>query len=231
MDFCAGAGGPTPYIEKNLNRRLGPMDSDGHTDAVNGDHSGVDFVLTDIAPHLEAWGEVAKKSDNLYFIPTSIDATNAPQDLLQSLSRGDSTDKKVFRLFFLAFHHFDDPLATQIIRNSLATSDGFGIFELQARTFSSFVTISMMWPLLLLVTPFYFWRSPGHLFFTYVIPVIPFVLVFDGYVSSLRTRTADEILRMVGKGKDVKGWEFRSGSECHTYPTGEMSWFVGTRKN
>ena len=248
VDFCAGAGGPTPFIEQNLNRRLGfskSADYEGKVDIqnanrslrsrhVNGiqqrrlESSNVDFILTDIAPHLEAWGEAAKRSHNLHYIPTPVDASDAPSDLLELLPKS-GKKRKVFRLFNLAFHHFDDPLATKIVQNSIETSDGFGIFELQARTFSSLLTITLMWPLLLLISPFYFWRSPGHLFFTYVVPVIPFVLVFDGYVSSLRTRSAEEVLVMINKGGGVKGWEFDSGSECHTFPIGEMTWFIGIK--
>ena len=230
VDFCAGAGGPTPYIEQHLNRRLTQSTSVTGSSSVNGEHTAVNFVLTDIAPHLDAWHEVGKRSDNMHFISTSVDAANAPTDLLQPFSNGGFSGKKVFRLFFLAFHHFDDPLATRIIRNTLVTSEGFGIFELQARTLSSLVTITLIWPLLLLVTPFYFWRSPGHIFFTYVIPIIPFVVVFDGYISSLRARTVDEIVQVIGKGKDMDEWEFKCGRECHTWPTGEMTWFVGLQK-
>jgi hypothetical protein len=77
---------------------------------------------------------------------------------------------------------------------------------------SSLITIFLMGLLMFLITPFYFWRSPGHLFFTYIIPIIPFVLVFDGYVSSLRTRTAEE-----------------DGHEQHTWPTGYVTWVIGTK--
>lgn len=155
----------------------------------------------------------------------SVDAGDAPREL------GQGQGKKVFRLFNLAFHHFDDELGRRILRNTLQTSEGFGIFELQGRTAASLFTVSMMWPLLLLITPFYYWRSPGHLFFTYVVPIIPFVLVFDGYVSSLRTRTPKELLALMEGMEEVEGWRFRSGSELHTWPTGEMTWFMGVRED
>ena len=236
VDFCAGAGGPTPYIERDLNEQLGQStkNQNGHTDGESGgivENRGVDFVLTDIAPHLEAWEEAAKKSDNIRFISTPVDAANAPPDLLKSLSNSDGlSDKKVFRLFNLAFHHFHDPLAERILRNSIATSDGFGIFELQARTISSFIIITLILPLMLLITPFYFWNNPGHLFFTYIVPIVPLVMVFDGYVSSLRTRNPEEIMKLMPKGEDVKGWKFKSGSACHTWPFGEMTWFIAFKE-
>ncbi|MCJ1389405.1 hypothetical protein MMC18_002262 [Xylographa bjoerkii] len=236
VDFCAGAGGPTPYIEKDLNARLGFTKPPSETSYANGNTVSlpVNFVLTDIAPHIEAWKEaqLGSPTESLQYIDYPIDAANAPRNFLSPVTRKGQS-QKVFRLFFLAFHHFDDPLATQILENSIETSDGFAIFELQHRTFSSLLTCTLMWPLLLLISPFYFWRDPGFLFFTYIIPIIPFVLVVDGYTSSLRTRTADEIRTMVGGGGKggIKGWKFRSGSEVHTYPIGEMSWFIGTKES
>ena len=182
-------------------------------------------MLTDIHPHLDAWEAAAKKSENLRFIAQSVDAGDAPRDLGQEKGKG------VFRLFNLAFHHFDDKLAARILKNTLERSAGFGIFELQGRTLSSLFTVSMMWPLLLLITPFHFWRSPGHLFFTYIVPVVPFVLVFDGWVSSLRTRSPEEVLALMEGMVEAEGWRFRSGSEVHTWPTGEMTWFIGVREN
>lgn len=111
IDFCAGAGGPTPYIEQDFNRTI----------AKSGDSSqkSVKFVLTDIHPHIPDWTEASKKSDNLSFIAKSVDASNAPPDLVKG-------DGKTFRLFNLAFHHFPDDLARAILQNSLETSDGFG---------------------------------------------------------------------------------------------------------
>ena len=69
-------------------------------------------------------------------------------------------------------------------------------------------------------------------------PVIPFVLVFDGYVSSLRTRTAEEVLRLADAedghshgGGAGEGWEFKSGDEWHTWPIGEMGWLVAVKQS
>lgn len=252
VDFCAGAGGPTPFIEQDLNGKLAdegdivpsnepssppnfyssavaPKDAltPRSPRTVNGDGGrtgGVKFILTDIHPHIPDWTEAAKKSANLSFVAESVDAANAPASL-------NGTDgRKIFRLYNLAFHHFEDNLGKDILRNTIETADAFGIFELQERTFSSLFTITLLWPLMWLLSPFYFWRSPGHLFFTYIIPIIPFVLVFDGYVSSLRTRTADEVQALMKEcGADCSGWTVRSGREVHTWPTGYVTWIIGTK--
>ena len=114
VDFASGAGGPTPYIEKHLNEEL--------RDAGKED---VKFVLTDISPHVSAWEAIEKRSENISYIPQSIDATNAPtaDTLLEDVSGVQG--KKVMRLFSLAFHHFDDELAAKVLENTIETSDGF----------------------------------------------------------------------------------------------------------
>lgn len=85
--------------------------------------------------------------------------------------------------------------------------------------------------LFLLISPYYYWNDPVHLFFTYIIPVVPAVLVFDGYISSLRTRTAEEVEELMRKsGVDSTGWKIMSGREVHTWPTGYMTWVIGVKE-
>jgi len=205
-----------------------------------GDTGAVKFVLTDLHPHIAEWTKAAAKSENLSFVSNPVDAANAPTDLIKR------DGKKTFRLFFLAFHHFDDPMAREILRNTMETADGFGyvilcvrrlkfadeapdsIFELQERTISSMITVTAMGILMFFISPFYFWRSPGHLFFTYIIPLIPLILVLDGWVSSLRTRTSEEVQALMKEcGASADGWTIKSGAEQHTWPTGYMTYVIG----
>ncbi|KAG0651441.1 hypothetical protein D0Z07_1939 [Hyphodiscus hymeniophilus] len=240
VDFCAGAGGPTPFIERDLNAQLSSRTlSDGPTNGTasglaplsprvlssGADSGAVKFVLTDLHPHIPDWTEASKRSENLSFVSEPVDAANAPTHL----NRKDG--KKIFRLYNLAFHHFDNELGMAILKNTIETADGFGIFELQERTISSLITMIAMGLLMFLITPFYFWRSPGHLFFTYIIPIIPFVLVFDGYISSLRTRSAEEVQALMKEcGTSCDGWTVKNGQEQHTFPTGYMTWVIGIKE-
>jgi len=137
VDFCAGAGGPTPFIEKELNAQLSSRSTAPQQNSLpanfanNGithrspraealSSNGVKFVLTDLHPHIPDWTEAAKKSDNLSFVAEPVDAANAPTHL------NGNNGKKIFRLYNLAFHHFDDKLGSDILRNTLETADGFG---------------------------------------------------------------------------------------------------------
>jgi len=103
--------------------------------------------------------------------------------------------------------------------------------------------------LIYFVSLFWFWRDPIQLLLTYVIPIMPFIMAFDGVVSSLRTRTFEEILKMMPL--DVNGyersleqneegryevvayngdWVFKAGREMHTWPLGYMNWVVGYKR-
>ncbi|KFZ08005.1 hypothetical protein V501_06137 [Pseudogymnoascus sp. VKM F-4519 (FW-2642)] len=117
VDFCAGAGGPTPCIERELNQKLAKSKSSSVNDGFD---ESVKFVMTDLHPHIADWKEACSKSNNLTFVSKPVDATNAPTDLILG------GEKKVFRMFNLAFHHFDDNLGCKILKNTLETSDGFG---------------------------------------------------------------------------------------------------------
>ncbi|KAK4457032.1 hypothetical protein QBC42DRAFT_189597 [Cladorrhinum samala] len=233
IDFCAGAGGPTPEIEKHLNSSLvGSSKTTSNTSYAEAASAPppVRFILTDLHPHVDSWSAAAQRSPNVSFVPTSVDASSAPADLIRQ-----EDGKKVFRLFNLAFHHFDDNLARKILKNTVDTSDGFGIFELQDRSFGGgFLTCCLFGLGTLLAAPYYaiMWGAPMALIFTYILPALPFVLVFDGWMSSLRTRTAAEVENMLRGcgGEGVEKWEVSSGSESFMWPVGRVNWVIGLKK-
>lgn len=112
------------------------------------------------------------------------------------------------------------------------------IFELQDRSLSAFLTCCLLGVGFLLAAPYYAFRwrqGPAvTLLFTYLVPVLPFVLVFDGWISSLRTRTPDEVevlLRTCGAARaDVDRWEAKSGSVRHLWPCGYLNWVICVKK-
>ncbi|KAK4502820.1 hypothetical protein PRZ48_006246 [Zasmidium cellare] len=228
FDFCAGAGGPTPFIEKEFNQGTG-----GEV---------AKFVLTDIEPHRSAWREHSSSSPNILYVPSPVDATKPPSSTALVKMMAHSSGKvdregmqkrKTVRLFFLAFHHLDEVVARKVLHNALSSPDcgGIGIFELQGRTPGEMFMVSMLGPVLWVITPWYFWRDPLMLLLVYIFPVIPFIVVVDGIVSCLRTRTADEILELIDEsGANCEGWEFKHGSRTHNRLVGEMRWFIGLRR-
>ncbi|KAK5119331.1 hypothetical protein LTR85_007687 [Meristemomyces frigidus] len=244
IDFCSGAGGPVPLIESLVNHGRKASDK-----------KQIPFRLSDIHPNLDAWMEHAALSDNLSFVPQPVDASYPPFSVISTTTPGDKdlvfraglkdNGSKVFRLFCLAFHHFDDETARRVIRSTLQTSDAFAIIELQDRRIGSLALMILEFWLLLLVTVFWFWRDDLHLLVTYAIPILPAIHSWDGFVSCLRTRTFEETIRLVeavqGRKKGdhaLKGnaisvtrgdWMFSHSRTLHTWPVGHMEVTFGRK--
>ncbi|KAL7951625.1 hypothetical protein V8C42DRAFT_12852 [Trichoderma barbatum] len=213
IDFCAGGGGPTPAIQQAINSHLSAQDE-----------PPVDFILTDLHPNIAAWESIVQKSPRITYERQPVDAGNAPKHLIE---RQDG--KKVMRLFNLSFHHFDDALARRVLKDAVDTSHGFAIIELQDRSFASAISVLMLGVGAIGVAPFLAWKrkSLAIFVFSWIIPVFPFVLVFDGLISCLRTRTPGEIESLLrGCGADTSSWETRSGRSKFIWPCGYLHWVI-----
>lgn len=236
IDFCSGAGGPIPTIERIVNEQRSAQGK-----------KPVPFLMSDLYPNLDAWLEVcAQSKGSLSFIPQEVDATDPPVSATSSTSRysrtaqGYRSDTRVFRLYCLAFHHFDDELARKVLESTMQTADGFAIIELQDRYLSSFALILGNIPFMYVMALYRHWRNVWMLFFVYVLPVVPFINTFDGLVSCLRTRSFKEVMGLIGAkitGSNAKeksaakdDWVFRSAYEMHSWPVGYMNYIVGFKK-
>jgi len=92
----------------------------------------------------------------------------------------------------------------------------------------------------MLLAPYFaliLWGEPLALVFTYAMPVLPAVLVFDGWMSCLRTRTPDEVEALLrtcgaegGQEEIARRWEIRNGSETFMWPVGKVNWVIGFKK-
>jgi hypothetical protein len=113
-----------------------------------------------------------------------VDAAHVPESL-----RG-------FRTIFSSFHHFPDAVARDVLRDAVRCGDGFAMAEVTSRTLRGFATVSLMPVFAWALTP---WMRPfrwSRLLLTYLVPLIPLVLVWDGIISCFRTRTPQELLAL-----------------------------------
>lgn len=106
IDCCAGAGGPTPILERILNHRLSML---GRAPAK--------FVLADLYPDWKAWARIRQQSEHISFIDKPVDAT--------AVGRYVEEDTPECRLYNLCFHHFDDDTASKVLRSSIEGSEAF----------------------------------------------------------------------------------------------------------
>jgi hypothetical protein len=175
MDLCSGGGGPWLWLFKMVGEKSGPP---------------MEVCLTDKYPNIAAF-ETAREvtSGQLTFFPDPVRAKRLPQKL-----RG-------FRTIFTSFHHFSPDEAVAILQNAADQRQGIGVFEAVRRHPLTILMTTLM-PLGGLIAGLFLRPFKWSRFFwTFVIPVIPFVLYFDGVVSCLRAYSQKELWRLVEKVK------------------------------
>jgi hypothetical protein len=169
----------------------------------------VPVVLTDKYPNRGA------RRGGLRFDPGPVDATEVPVDL-----RG-------FRTLFTAFHHFRPGQARAILADAVQQGQGIGVFEISRRAPREIAVIALTWLAVLVFVPFIRPLRWSRLAWTYLLPALPIVGVFDGLVSCLRTYSPSE-LRELARGLDRYEWqigETRSASSPLT-----VTYLVGVPK-
>jgi hypothetical protein len=200
VDLCSGGGGP--WV--NLYRELDDLKECAPT-----------VYLTDLYPNGSAL-EVSRSisSGRIHFYSEPVSATNVPTHLTG------------FRTLFSAFHHFPPPMAKLILIDAMRSNQGIAIFEITRR---SLIVILVMCfsPLFVLCTtpfvkPFHWWR----LFWTYIIPAIPFAFMFDSIVSCVRTYSPQELQELTeGITGGLYHWEY--GIEPPGHPSGGITYLIG----
>jgi hypothetical protein len=120
---------------------------------------------------------------------------------------------------FTSFHHFAPEEARAILQNAVDAGQSIGIFQITRRTPS---TIALMFPWALLPFAFIPLIRPfrwSRLLYTYVIPIIPLVLLFDGVVSCLRTYRPQELREFI---KKLSGIEYQWKVGEHSKASGQV---------
>jgi len=180
VDMCSGGGGP--WLE--LSRELQSRKLQGGAPGLQISH----IWLTDKYPNLRALENAGAASENrITYYPSSVDAMKVPSEL------------KGFRTMFTSFHHFSPEEARAILQNAADAGEGIGIFEITRR---APLTLALMFPWALMPLVYTPWIRPfrwSRLLWTYLIPIIPLVFLFDGVVSCLRTYRPQELRMIVDK--------------------------------
>ncbi len=182
LDLCSGAGGPWPSLVRHFK--------------ING-AKPPEVFLTDKFPSTTKLHELVSTTANrIYFLHDSVDATQIPSHL------------KGFRTLFSSFHHLNPDEARSLLQDSVNKRQAIGIFEAPARHALTLLSLLFIPIAAWLSVPF---RRPfrwSRLLWTYLIPVIPFVLFFDGLISCLRAYSLRELQEMTeGLSTSGYGWE------------------------
>ena len=156
----------------------------------------VTATLTDLYPNEAAFRAAAARNPRIGYRLEPIDCTRLPAELDGHLT------------LFNALHHLPPALARQLLEEADRRRQPIAAFELVSRHPRNFVGLLLL-PLIVLITML--WVRPRRLewlFFTYVLPLIPLLVLWDGLVSCLRAYSTEELHELT-RGLDDFEWEVR----------------------
>ena len=165
VDLCSGGAGPWLSLYPILRQSR-----------------SIRVLLTDKFPNARAFERANSLSNGaLEFIAESVDATDVPDEMIG------------FRTLFASFHHFSPAQARAILSDAAAKRQGIGVFEATHRSALA-VLLMFLTPLIVLtVTLFIRPFRWSRLLWTYLVPIVPLIVLFDGIVSCLRTYNPTEL--------------------------------------
>ncbi len=170
LDLCAGAAGPWLWLQPVLAAR----------------GVSVSVCLTDKYPNLEAFQLSSRLTQQLIgYHPQSVDATRVPGELTG------------FRTIFSAFHHFRPKQACAVLADAVHQRQGIAVFEGTQNSVLALLLMLLVPLMVLLMTPFIRPFRWSRLLWTYLIPLLPLIVLFDGLVSCLRTYSVEELRGLV----------------------------------
>lgn len=204
VDLCSGGGGPWLSLIRRLE---------------NEEKFLIEVQLTDRFPNLgrsqEANGGFPAR---VISYRESVDATRVPAGL------------KGFRTLFTSFHHFSPSEAEAILQDALNSRQGVGIFEVPKRDMLTISLVLFMPLVALALGPFIRPFRWSRLLWTYLVPLIPFVLWFDGIVSCLRAYTPSE-LRELARNISPNAYTWESGEARRGLLPVKVTYLIGYPKN
>ncbi len=154
-------------------------------------HPAAEVVLTDRHPT-----PVEDLPEGARYEPGPVDASLVPEAF------------SGVRTLFEGLHHFRPEQARALLADAAARGTPIAVFELTQRSllsilFQVLLIVPLVWGFTPLIRPVRGWR----LLFTYLLPIIPLLILWDGVVSSLRTYSPEELERLTeGLGGEGYTW-------------------------
>ena len=184
VDIASGGGGGLLKIAEHLKR----------------DISNVKIILSDYYPNIDAFERIRFKQPDVFeYVKDPVNAMNVPRYL------------KGFRTQFLSLHHFKPKDAAEILQNALDNNQAIGIFEAQQRDIKNILKMLLSPIAVLLMTPFIKPFKVNRLIFTYLIPVLPLITLWDGVISVLRTYNEKELSQMILQLRNSERFNWQVG--------------------
>jgi hypothetical protein len=181
----------------------------------------VHAILTDRYPGRISTMEIAKlKKGNVRYFPEALDAMDALHKL------------PGLHVMFSAIHHFDEEGLTALLKTACDDSRPVAFFDYSKRNLPAEILPLMLVPLLiLLVAPLirpFSWRQ---LFFIYIIPAIPILVMVDGFISRLRSYNCLELRKIIENLGDLPDYHWQTGKFNSLLGLCTVHFITGAQRN
>jgi hypothetical protein len=198
VDLCSGAGGPWPTLLQEM--RIA---------------SDVSLCLTDKYPNVTSFEKVQTSwGPDIGHVNESIDAECVPGELLG------------LRTLFNSFHHFPGPHAESVLADAIGKGQSVAIFEIPRRRPFALAAAFLMALGTFLFVPFIRPFRFSLFAWTYLIPLLPFVMWFDGVVSCLRSHSVAELRELAGRAS-MSSFDWQYGTARHASSLLSVTYLIG----
>jgi hypothetical protein len=165
--------------------------------------------LSDLYPSLKSMQHA-----RLSWIKEPVDATRVPPDLAG------------VRTMFSAFHHFRPAAARSILRSAFESDRTICIFESGSGTALGIAAMILVPFNVLALMPFARPFRWSYLLFTYLIPLMPILIFWDGVVSMLRIYSPGQMLEMT-RDLQRSGYAWEIGRLTVRGSPGNLPYLIG----
>lgn len=179
VDLGSGGGGPWPELRSDL-------EAAGIPD--------LQLTLTDLHPNLAAAAEL-ERHPGLQYARESVSALNVPTTLTG------------VRTMFTALHHLEEPDVRAVLLDAQASGTPFFAAEATHRSLRGLLVTLLVPVMVLLLMPRVTPRRTLPLLLTYLPPLLPLAIWWDGFASTCKTYRAEE-LRHITEEISVPGYRW-----------------------
>jgi hypothetical protein len=173
--------------------------------------------LSDLYPNQSVARQVNAASDpRVRYLTEPVDATNVP------------AQRRGVRTMICSLHHLPPEVARATLANARDAAQPFLAFELSDNSlprWSWWLAIPFAFLAVFFVTPKVRPMTWQQLVFTYLVPVVPLFIAWDGAASNARTYTAEDLNELLAPLRDRKDYSWEVGTVGG--PGGNKLWLLG----
>jgi hypothetical protein len=198
VDLGSGSGGVWPEILATL------------ADSV----PDLTVTLTDRFPNSTRWQALAAETEGrLSFVGDSVDARHPPPGL------------DGIRTLCNVLHHFDPAEVGELLAENTREGQPLAAFEVVDRRLVNVLGILLVPLAVWLMTPAMRPFRWARLFWTYLVPLVPALVLWDGLVSQLRAYTRPELEAIAAEA--VPGYTWECGARKVGPLAVPITWLIG----